>query len=151
MLQRFYKRCCWNGKDYCCKLPFQTIEAKLEDIGNHSIRPKMCLNTCLISFLGKLLRAYTSSTNLIMPFLWKLYFNWSAIQSACDELDVPPKCMYIVQQKYQFKRISNQTPGILATIISSKYDENLDISWISSTHFLISKLCSLTLWNIILI
>ena len=92
----------------------------------------MCLNTCLISFLGKLLRASTSSTNLIMPFLWKLYFNWSAIQSACDELDVPPKCMYIVQQKYQFKRISNQTPGILATIISSKYDQNLDINSIFS-------------------
>ena len=41
---------------------------------------------------------------------------------------MPPKCMYIVQQKYQFKRISNQTPGILATIISSKHDEKLDFS-----------------------
>ena len=93
---------------------FRTIEAKLEDIGNHSIRPKMCLNSCLISFLGKLLRAFYKSYNALS---FKVILQ-EAIQSRHAMNWMPPKYMYIVQQKYQFKRISNQTPGILATIIS---------------------------------
>ena len=109
---------------------FRTIEAKLEDIGNHSIRPKMCLNSCLISFLGKLLRAFYKSYNALS---FKVILQ-EAIQSRHAMNWMPPKYMYIVQQKYQFKRISNQTPGILATIISSKYDQNLDIKSISNAN-----------------
>ena len=57
--------------------------SKTEDIGNHSIRPKMCLNTCLISFLGKLLSAFYKSYNALSL---KVILQ-EAIQSACDELD----------------------------------------------------------------
>ena len=63
---------------------FLNNRSKTEDIGNHSIRPKMCLNTCLISFLGKLLRAFFNKSYNALSL--KVILQ-EAIQSAWDELD----------------------------------------------------------------
>ena len=57
--------------------------SKSEDIGNHSICPRMCLNTCLISFLGKLLSAFYKSHSALS---FKVILQ-DAIQLVCDELD----------------------------------------------------------------
>ena len=56
-----------------------------EDIGNHSICPKMCLTTYLISFLGELLSAFNKSYNAFS--LKVTHFTMQYIESVYDELD----------------------------------------------------------------
>ena len=95
VLQRFYKKICRNGCYYCYKLPFANNGGKTEDIGNHSIRLKMCLNTCLISFLGKLLRAFDKSYNALSFESYTSRSNTNFHATNC----MPPKRMYIAHHK----------------------------------------------------